>query len=116
MTIETSAQIWYHTIPLEELNMSETITKSTLAAEIADKHDFTKKEAIEVVELIFATIEEELAKGNVVNITNFGKFEAKERKSHEGVNPHTGEKITVSATIIPSFKAARNLKAKVNQK
>jgi DNA-binding protein HU-beta len=44
----------------------------------------------------------------------FGTFVVSERAASEGRNPRTGEKISISASKQPKFKAGKGLKDAVN--
>ena len=90
------------------------INKKVLAEIIAEEHDLTKKEATSIIDLVFDTITETLKKGDKVEITGFGKFEAKKRAAREGVNPATGAKIKIAACKAPAFKAGKALKDAIN--
>lgn len=93
--------------------MSNVINKKALAEVVAAKTGMTKKAATETVELIFDEITASLSNGDKVDISGFGKFEVKERAERVGINPATKEKITVPASNVPSFKAAKALKEAV---
>jgi len=73
----------------------------------------TKKQAQEIVEAFFDTIVKTLAKGEEVNITGFGSFRVVKRAARMGVNPKTGEKIQIAASIKPKFRAGKLLKEAV---
>lgn len=73
----------------------------------------TKKTAEDVVDAVFETIMNTLAKGEEVAISGFGTFIVKKRAARMGVNPRTGEKIQVAATVTPKFRAGKGLKAAV---
>ena len=73
----------------------------------------TKAEASEALEALFGTggvIAGALKRGERVQITGFGTFEARERKARTGRNPRTGEAIQIAASKAPSFKAGKGLK------
>jgi len=89
------------------------ITKKDLAELVASKVECTKKEANEVVNAIFDEITAVIKKGDVADISGFGKFVLKERKARTGINPATGEKISISAAKAPGFRAAKALKEAV---
>lgn len=89
------------------------ITKKDLAELVASKVDCTKKDANEVVNAIFDTITETIKKGEVADISGFGKFVLKERKARTGINPATGAKIEIAASKAPGFRAAKALKEAV---
>ena len=90
--------------------MSEVLNKKVLAEVVAEKHNLTKKEANEIVELVFDTVKAELKKGGKVDVAGFGKFEVKARNARTGINPATKQKIMVPATKVPAFKASKALK------
>lgn len=73
----------------------------------------TKKTAEDVVDAVFDTIMKTLATGDEVAISGFGTFIVKKRAARMGVNPRTGEKIQVAATVTPKFRAGKVLKAAV---
>ena len=58
-------------------------------------------------------IQEEVADGHTVNLTGFGKFEAKATKGRFGRNPRTGEGITIPAGKKVVFKPGAELKGAV---
>lgn len=67
-----------------------------------------------IVDKVFDIIAQELVRGERVQIIGFGTFEVKERKSREGRNPRTGERIDLSASKRVFFKQGRNLKRGLN--
>ena len=73
----------------------------------------SKKEATEAVETVLDGISDALAKGEEVNFTGFGKFHVSERGPRQGVNPRTGERITIPGGKVPKFSAGAGLKSKV---
>jgi len=72
-----------------------------------------KKEATAAVESVFDTITKTLSKGEEVAITGFGTFKIAKRAARMGINPKTGEKIQIAASIKPKFKAGKVLKEAV---
>lgn len=73
----------------------------------------TKKTAEDVVDTVFDTIMDTLAKGEEVAISGFGAFVVKKRGARMGVNPRTGARIQVAETVTPKFRAGKALKAAV---
>ncbi len=88
----------------------DVLNKKMIADTIAEKHDITKKEAGEIVDLVFATMAEAMRDGAKVDITGFGKFEVKTRAARVGINPQTKETIEIPETKVPGFKASKGLK------
>ncbi len=56
---------------------------------------------------------EALKDGEEVQITGFGKFNVREQKGRDGVNPQTGEKMRIPAQKVPAFSAGNSLKESV---
>jgi DNA-binding protein HU-beta len=72
-----------------------------------------KKQAGEAVDAVFGTITKVLSKGDEVAIAGFGTFKVAKRAARMGVNPRTGEKIQIAASIKPKFRAGKVLKEAV---
>jgi DNA-binding protein HU-beta len=65
------------------------MNKSQLTEALATKNNMKKEEAEAVVNLVFDTITQALAKGEKVQISGFGSFETNQRIARVGRNPHT---------------------------
>jgi len=72
-----------------------------------------KKQATAAVDAVFETIVKALSRGEEVAISGFGTFRVAKRAAREGINPRTGEKIQIPASIKPKFRAAKALKEAV---
>lgn len=79
----------------------------------ADERVGSKKQAGEVVDAVLDGIAGALARGEHVNLTGFGKFQVAERAPRQGVNPRTGERITIPGGRVPRFSAGAGLKSRV---
>ena len=86
------------------------MNKTELIAAVAAKTGLTKKDAERVVNATVETITESLVKGDKVQVSGFGIFEAKTRDARVGRNPRTKETIQIPATRLPVFKASKTLK------
>ena len=90
------------------------MTKSEFVDRLArDDRVGSKKQTGEAVEAVLDTISDALARGEDVNFTGFGKFSVAERGPRQGVNPRTGERITIPGGRVPRFSAGAGLKSKV---
>lgn len=72
-----------------------------------------KKQAAAAVDAVFDTITKTLSRGEEVAIAGFGSFRVAKRAARMGVNPKTGEKIQIAASIKPKFRAGKALKEAV---
>lgn len=89
------------------------MNKAELVAAVAEKTDFTKKDAEKAVAAVFETISEALSAGEKVQLVGFGTFEVKKREQRIGRNPQTKEEIVIPACKVPGFKAGKALKEAV---
>lgn len=90
------------------------MTKTELIGVVAEKTEFTKKNAEIAVNAIISAITESLANGEKVSLVGFGTFEVRDRKEKQVKNPQTGKMMTAPASKAPAFKAGKALKDKVN--
>jgi len=90
------------------------LTKSEFIDKIAgDDRIGSKKAAGDAVEAVLDGVVAALKSGQDVNFTGFGKFSVNERGPRQGVNPRTGERITIPGGKVPKFSAGAGLKAAV---
>jgi len=90
------------------------LTKIDLVGKIYSELDIPKKECIDLVESFFDIIKDELAKGNDVMFSGFGKWSVKQKRPRIGRNPQTGEKMIIDARRVVTFKGADKLRSAVN--
>jgi len=88
------------------------VTKADFVERIAGNFD-SKKAAADAVDAVLDGIQDTLAGGGEVNFTGFGKFSVAERGPRQGVNPRTGERITIAGGRVPKFSAGAGLKSRV---
>ena len=86
------------------------MNKTELVSVVSEKTEFSKKESAQIVDALFASIEEALAKGEKVQLIGFGTFEVRERAARKGRNPQTGAEIKIPASKVPAFKPGKALK------
>lgn len=91
------------------------MTKAELINSVAEKGDFTKKDAEKAVKAFIDAVSEALENGDKVQIVGFGTFEVRERAEKETINPRTKEKQLQPAHKVPAFKAGKGLKDIVNK-
>lgn len=89
------------------------MNKAELVAAVAEKTEFTKKDAEKAVAAVFDTISQSLAAGEKVQLVGFGTFEVKKREERVGRNPQTKAEIIIPACKVPGFKAGKALKEAV---
>jgi DNA-binding protein HU-beta len=88
--------------------MAKALTKSQIAATLAEQHGITKKQAGEILVSIV-----ELAYKNAKNsftIPGLGKLVLVNRKARMGRNPATGAAIKIPAKRVVKFRVAKAAK------
>ncbi|NBX69398.1 MAG: integration host factor subunit alpha [Proteobacteria bacterium] len=93
-----------------------TLTKAELIDSVYEKVGFSKKEAADLVELVFESMKEELCKGESIKISGFGKFRVRAKKARMGRNPQTGQAMEISARKVLTFTPSRILRDGINGK
>jgi integration host factor subunit alpha len=90
------------------------MTKADIVEALYEKVGFSKKEAADLVELVFDTIKSTLSQGQKIKISGFGNFVVREKRSRVGRNPQTGQSIEISARRVLTFRPSQVLRAEVN--
>ena len=90
------------------------MNKTEFISAIAEKAELSKKDAEKALKAFTDVVEEELKKGEKIQLVGFGTFEVSERAAREGRNPQTGETMKIEACRAPKFKAGKALKDAVN--
>jgi DNA-binding protein HU-beta len=88
--------------------MAKALSKSQIAAAIADTVGLTKKQAVQTLEVVV-----ELAYKNAKNsftLPGLGKLLLVNRKARMGRNPATGEAIKIPAKRVVKFRVAKAAK------
>ena len=89
------------------------MTKQEFIERISGQTGLSKKDAGEAVEAMLGEIQNTLRSGGEVSFTGFGKFHVAERGPRQGVNPQSGERITIPGGRVPRFTAGSGLKQAV---
>ncbi len=93
-----------------------TITKADIVEQVYGKIGFSKKEATDFVEMFFSLMKDSLCNKEDVKISGFGNFVVNQKKERMGRNPQTGEKMSIKARKVISFKPSQVFKNNLNNK
>jgi integration host factor subunit alpha len=99
---------------MEELSMS--VTKADIVERVYKEAGFSKKEAADLVDLVFKVIKDTLARGEKVKISGFGNFHLKDKEDRVGRNPQTGDAMMISARRVLTFKPSQILKEDITDR
>lgn len=89
------------------------MTKKEIVRSISDKTGLTQLQIKEIVQFTFEGIVETLLKEGRVELRNFGVFQVKSRKARKARNPKTGRQVEVPEKFVVSFKAGKEMEARV---
>jgi integration host factor subunit beta len=91
------------------------MTKAELIAQVVRRSPNCPEEAVEtIVNAVLESITTALAKGERIELRGFGSFAVRERPARAGRNPRTGATVAVAAKRVPVFKAAKELRQRVD--
>ncbi|SRR5579885_1505344 len=91
-----------------------TLTKRDLVVRISSETGLAQQEVFSVVQKTLDYISEALAKGDKVELRNFGVFEVKIRKPRVGRNPNKPDvNVPIPARATVKFRAGKEMRAEV---
>jgi len=91
-----------------------TLTKHDLVIRISGETGLTQRRVFDVVQKTLDYISEALAKGDKVELRNFGVFEIKVCKARIGRNPNRpGSDMPIPARATVKFKAGKEMRVEV---
>ncbi|MFT4136091.1 HU family DNA-binding protein [Microbacterium sp.] len=91
----------------------KSITKTELVASIASATGQSQATVAGVLDALFASVSENVAKGNKVSIPGWIAFEQVDTAARTGRNPQTGAEIQIAAGKRVKVTAGSKLKAAV---
>lgn len=93
-----------------------TIIKSRMTDIICRKNGYSRKKSMQIVESLIDIVKKQLASGDDVLISGFGKFSVNEKSERRGRNPATGGAMMLRARRVVTFKCSGKLRDRINRK
>jgi DNA-binding protein HU-beta len=90
-----------------------TVTLKQMAAEVAEGHDLSKKQAEAALGALMTLATRHFQNGDKIRLTGLGVLQVQNRPARMGRNPGTGETIEIKASKKIAFRAAKELKEAV---
>ena len=91
------------------------MTKSELIKKIHRENNLNYVEIEKIVNDVLLEITNGIVDDGKVVLTGFGTFEKYYQEGYDGINPSTGEKLTVSGSYKIRFSSSKKLKEIVNE-
>jgi nucleoid DNA-binding protein len=89
------------------------MTKKDIILKVSDESNLKQIDVKKVVQKTFDCMVEALARGEKIELRNFGVFKIKQRKSRTGRNPRTGQVVPVPPRKVVVFKPGLEMKNKI---
>ena len=89
------------------------MTKKDIILKVSDESNLKQIDVKRVVQKTFDCMVEALARGEKIELRNFGVFKIKQRKSRTGRNPRTGQVVPVPPRKVVIFKPGLEMKHKI---
>ena len=90
------------------------MTKRDLVVRISGETGLTQEQVLDVIQKTLDYISEAVAKGQTVELRNFGVFEVKVRKARIGRNPNRPETdVPIPSRAIVKFKPGKEMRESV---
>jgi len=89
------------------------MTKKDIVVRIADETGVKQTDVKRVVQKYLDYVIDGLAKGETVELRNFGVFKVKTRKGRMGRNPRTGASVPIPEKKVVTFKPGLIMKHRV---
>lgn len=93
-----------------------SLTKADIVERVYKEAGFSKKEAADLVDMVFKVIKDTLSRGEKVKISGFGNFSIRDKSTRIGRNPQTGDAMEISARRVLTFKPSQVLKEDVTNR
>jgi DNA-binding protein HU-beta len=92
-----------------------TVTLKNIGADLAEKHELSKKQVTLILDDLVDSLVKNLKKGNRIRMAGLGILQVRKRAARMGRNPATGEAIKIPAKKKFAFRAAKELKEAVGK-
>jgi integration host factor subunit alpha len=90
------------------------ITKDKLTILLQTQLVMSRQEARQIVERLFKIMKDSLVQGEDLLISGFGKFSLRQKRTRQGRDPQTEEKIAIAARKVVGFKLSGVLRRRLN--
>ncbi len=89
------------------------MTKKDIVRTIAEQIDLPQLRTKHLVQKTFDALIEALVREGRIELRNFGVFQIKRRETRVARNPRTGERVTVQAKSVVTFKPGKEMESRV---
>ena len=91
-----------------------TLTKADIIDCIRNELGFPRKRSADIMETFLEILKRNMASGEDVLISGFGKFCVNEKRARRGRNPATGDDMMLVKRRVVTFKCSQVLRKRMN--
>jgi integration host factor subunit beta len=91
------------------------VTKKEIVKKISDEMGLTQLKTKDIVQRTLDEIIQTLVEEGRIELRNFGVFEVKQRAPRKARNPRTGDKVSVPAKNVVTFKPGKEMEELVRK-
>ena len=95
---------------------TKLMKKADLVDVVAQQKNLQRQQVEVTIDALIDAIADGLSKGERIDLRGFGAFAVRESAARTGRNPQTGAPIEIAARRVPTFKAGKELRDKVNSR
>ena len=89
--------------------------KADLVDVVAQQKNLQRQQVETTIDALIDAIADGLSRGERIDLRGFGAFAVRESAARTGRNPQTGAPIQIEARRVPTFKAGKELRDRVNR-
>ena len=94
--------------------MPGSLTKADIISAIQIENGYSRRKSTDIVAILLEIIKSSLESGEDVLISDFGKFQVREKRERLGRNPATDEDMILLARRVVTFKCSGRLRDRIN--
>ena len=91
-----------------------TLTKDAIVEKLKSRTEYSSQEARNIIEMLLEIVKIKLEAGEEVKVSGFGKWTTRQKKSRPGRNPHSGQKIEITARRVVTFHPSEKMREIIN--
>ncbi|MBI5100436.1 MAG: integration host factor subunit alpha [Nitrospirae bacterium] len=91
------------------------MTKADIVDTIFEKVGLSKKEAQDIVEILFNVMKQTFVEGESIKISGFGTFNVRKKLARRGRNPKTGQDLEITPRRVITFRVSNQLKTEIEK-
>ncbi|MHC4883729.1 MAG: HU family DNA-binding protein [Planctomycetota bacterium] len=98
---------------MNDSHRPKSCNKHNVVRKVSARTGLSQETVRQVIQAFFDEVTCDMARGNRLELREFGIFSVKQRPARMGRNPQTGESVVISSRRVAHFKPGKEMKARV---